>query len=71
PEDLYEILEFVNEQNKIGKKPAHRDIEKKFNISRTTARKRINTLKHLEAIMDRKNGKYKVLVLTEKGKTFF
>jgi len=71
PEDLYEILEFVYEENKRGKKPARKDIEKKFTISRTTARKRINKLKHLELVMDKEWGKYKILVLTDKGKTYF
>lgn len=71
PEDLYEILEFVHGENKVGKKPAHKDVEKKFKITRTTARKRINRLKHLGLIEDSKWGKYKVLKLTENGRAYF
>ncbi|MEE8358257.1 MAG: DUF835 domain-containing protein [Candidatus Hydrothermarchaeales archaeon] len=71
PEDLYEILEYVYIQNKKGKKPAHKDVEGKFKITRTTARKRINKLKNLDIVRDGKKGKFKVLTLTEKGQSFF
>jgi PAS domain S-box-containing protein len=71
PEDLYEILEYVFRQNSIGKKPAHKEIENKFGITRTTARKRINRLKALGLIEDRKWGKYKILKITERGKVYF
>lgn len=71
PEDLYEILEYVYEQNTVGKKPAHKDIENKFNITRTTARKRINRLKHLGLLEDKKWGKYKILKVTDRGKMYF
>lgn len=71
PADLYEMLEFVREQNRIGKKPTHKDIESKFKITRTTARKRINKLKHEGIVEDSKWGKFKVLALTEKGKALF
>jgi PAS domain S-box-containing protein len=71
PEDLYEILEYVYLQNSAGKKPAHKDIESRFNITRTTARKRINRLKSLGLIEDRKWGKYKILKVTELGRAYF
>ena len=71
PEDLYEILEYVYLQNSAGKKPAHKDIENRFNITRTTARKRINRLKNLGLIEDRKWGKYKILKVTELGRAYF
>ncbi len=71
PEDLYEILEFVYEQNKIGEKPSHKNVEQKFGITQTTARKRINKLRHRELLEDRKLGRFKVLRLTEKARVYF
>jgi PAS domain S-box-containing protein len=71
PEDLYEILEFVHQQNRVGKKPHYYEIAKRFNITRVTTRKRINKLKVDGLIIDRKKGRYKVLELTEKGKDLF
>jgi len=68
PEDLYEILEFVNDQNKSSVKPAHKDIEKELNISRTTASKRIQKIVQLGLISNRKDGTSKVLIITEKGR---
>ena len=71
PEDLWEILGFVSQQNILGKKPSQKEIVKQFNVTRTTARKRINRLGSMELVMGSKKGRYKVLELTEKGITFW
>lgn len=71
PEDLWEILGFVRQQNILGKKPSHKEIVKQFNVTRTTARKRINMLGSMELVRGTKNGRYKVLELTEKGRTLW
>jgi uncharacterized membrane protein len=71
PEDLYEILEFIHQQNELGKKPSYKDITKQFGITRATTRKRIKRLKNRGLVIDRKKGRFKVLELTDKGRDFF
>lgn len=69
-QDLYEILDFVYQQNITGKRPYHKDIATKFHASRTTAIKRLNKLKSMGLISDARIGIHKTLEVTEEGKRF-
>jgi DNA-binding MarR family transcriptional regulator len=69
--ELYDILEYVHEENRVGKKPYHRDVAEKFNITKVTAVKRLKALKAMGLLMDRRKGRYKALELTEQGRAFF
>jgi PAS domain S-box-containing protein len=68
---LMEILEFIYQENRRGKKPSHTELIKKFRITRATAKKRLIQLENRGLILDIKNGKRKILEITEKGKIFF
>ena len=64
PDDLHEILIFVkNSENVTFKK-----VSKEFSITKTTTRKRINKLHDMNLIVVKKNGRNKIVRITEKGK---
>jgi len=71
PPEVYEILRFVYMQNRVGEKPSVKDIMSKFNIARNTAKKRIRYLEEKELMKTVKDGRLKVLEVTEKGKELF
>lgn len=66
--DLEAILEFIKKKWDEGETPVRKDISEVFNITRPTAIKRLNELKHKGLIRDRKKGKFKILELTERGR---
>jgi predicted transcriptional regulator len=63
PDDLMEIMSYVKENRKVSFK----DISAEFQITKTTARKRINNLHKLGIILIRKNGRSKIIELTGLG----
>ena len=66
--DLFDLLEFVDRLNKVGDSPSYKDVGDEFKITRTTARKRIKELIDKGLLLERKSGRFKHLVLTERGK---
>ncbi|UCE74281.1 MAG: PAS domain S-box protein [Methanomassiliicoccales archaeon] len=66
--DLMDLLEFVNRYNRVGESPSYKQVGDEFRISRTTVRKRIRELVDKGLLKERKSGRFKYLVLTEKGK---
>jgi DNA-binding MarR family transcriptional regulator len=64
-DDMHEILVFVNNSEKISFK----HISKKFSITKTTTRKRINKLEERGLVTVKKNGRNKVVRITESGKS--
>jgi PAS domain S-box-containing protein len=66
--DLLDLLEFVNNRNRVGESPSYKQVGDEFRISRTTARKRISELIYKGLLMEKKSGRFKYLILTEKGK---
>lgn len=67
-EDLGELLLYVAQRNEVGAKPSHKEIEKRFDITRTTVRKRLVLLHEKGLIVERKKGRMKVVEITERGK---
>ncbi len=65
PEDLYEILAFVSNSEKVSFK----DVSRKFSITKTTTRKRINNLEARQLVTVRKNGRNKIVRMAETGKS--
>ena len=65
PDDLHEILIFVNNTEKVSFK----DVSKKFSITKTTTRKRINRLEDKSLVIVKKNGRNKIVKMTDLGKT--
>jgi predicted transcriptional regulator len=68
PEKMIAILRFVHGQEKSGKTPSHRDICAGLNVTRNTARKRIRYLAGRGFLVETKNGRKKLVELTQKGK---
>lgn len=67
-DDLIELLAYVAKRNEVGKKPHHKEIRKRFNISRTTVRERLNVLSSKGLIIEKKKGRLKIIEITERGK---
>lgn len=67
-DDLMELLIYVAKRNEVGEKPFHKQIAKRFNISRTTVRERLNILSGKGLITEKRRGRLKVVEITEKGK---
>lgn len=71
PEKMIALLGFVHAQEKLGKKPSHRDICIGLNVTRNTARKRIRYLAGRGFLAETKSGRKKLVELTQKGKKLF
>jgi Mn-dependent DtxR family transcriptional regulator len=65
-DDLHEILLFMNNSNQ---KISFKDISKKFSITKTTTRKRVNRLIESGLAVVKKNGRNKIIRATELGKS--
>jgi len=66
PDDLEEILIFVNNSDKI----TFKKVSKEFSITKTTTRKRINKLEEIGLVVVKKNGRNKIVKISEEGKKF-
>lgn len=66
--DLLEILRFIKKENDHGRKQAHKDVMHAFGITQPTATKKLKELKILGLIAEKKDGRFKVLELTERGR---
>ena len=64
-DDLYEILTFVNYNEKV----TFKKVSKEFSITKTTTRKRVNKVEELGLIKVNKNGRNKVIRMTDKGRS--
>lgn len=65
-DDLQEIIDFIINQKSINKTVSFKEVTRKFNITKSTARRRINKLQALNLVNVRKNGRLKILSLVEK-----
>lgn len=68
PDDIYEILKFIDHENAVGVKPSYTEIGNEFNISRPTTRTKIRNLTEIGYLKESLIGRSKVLEVTEKGK---
>ncbi|MEE9593834.1 MAG: PAS domain S-box protein [Candidatus Hydrothermarchaeales archaeon] len=71
PKDLHEVLRFVYNRNLVGVKPTYTDVRLKMGVSKPTVRKKIRQLSSIGYILETKKGMYKVVELTDKGKSLF
>ncbi len=67
-ESSYELLNFVYGENKHNRMPSFVDVSEKFSITKTTARTRIQELESKGLLKVIKEGKYKLLEVTDKGR---
>ena len=63
--DLQEIVDFIGDQKNINQIVSFKDIAKRFNITRSTARKRINSLQYTGLLDIKKKGRYKMLEIRD------
>jgi|GEM_PF-5985817 len=70
PDDLQELILYIYQQNRIGVEPSYKDIGKRFDITKTTTRKRVQQLSLLDLVMETKRGRTKVLRVTDRGSKF-
>lgn len=66
--DLFQVLRLVYEENYRGKKPAMGELSKALSITPKTARKRVNRLMGMGLVRIEKLGRYRVIIITEKGR---
>jgi archaellum biogenesis ATPase FlaH len=67
-QELYEILTYIQNEGKNNIAVTYGNIGKTFSISKVTVKKRLESLKDSGLIYSRKQGKTKILNITEKGK---
>ncbi|MFC2162664.1 DUF835 domain-containing protein [Candidatus Altiarchaeota archaeon] len=67
-EPLYNLLQYVYGENKRKKMPSFTNITREFNITKTTARKRIYELENKGLIRVIEQGKFKLLEVTQRGR---
>jgi PAS domain S-box-containing protein len=70
-EDLHEILKTIYSQENVGIKLSYSGLGNLIGKSKPTVRKNIKQLIYLGYLMDEKQGKMKVIELTEKGRGLF
>lgn len=68
-DNLYDVLTFVNEQNKNNTVVTYKKVSRNFSISKVTTAKRLNIIKDKGLIIIKKHGKTKTIHITEKGRT--
>jgi|GEM_PF-2324719 len=71
PEHLHNLLEYIYRQNITRKPVAFKNISEKFSISKTTTGQRIHELEQKGLVEVRKEGRYKMLIVTEDGRKIF
>ncbi len=68
PDEIYDVLRFIYSKNKIGERPSIKDVMNNFGITRNTAKKRVQQLLDRGLIRIIKDGRFKVLEVTEDGR---
>ena len=68
PDEIYDVFRFIYSKNKTGERPSIKDVMNNFGISRNTAKKRVQQLLDRGLIKIIKDGRFKVLEVTEDGR---
>ncbi len=71
PNKCYEILRHVYMQNRVGENVSFADLMDVFRMSRNTIKKYVKQLENLGLVRVNKDGRFKVVTLTQKGKEVF
>lgn len=71
PPEVFELARYVYRENRLGRKPSIKDIMDRFDIARNTVKKRVDYLKGRGLISIVKDGRIKLLELTDYGKDYF
>lgn len=68
-DELFGILKFILRENQLNTLVTFSQISQQFSIVRETVRKRLRSLENKELIVINKQGRKKILYVSEKGKT--
>ncbi len=71
PAKCYEILRHVYMQNRVGESVSFAELMDVFKISRNTVKKYVRQLESMGLVKVVKDGRYKVVTLTQKGRELF
>ncbi len=71
PPKCYEILRHVYMQNRVGESVSFADLMDVFKMSRNTVKKYVRQLESLGLVKVVKDGRFKVVTLTQKGREVF
>ncbi len=71
PPKCYEILRHVYMQNRVGENVSFADLMDVFKMSRNTVKKYVRQLESLGLVKVVKDGRFKVVTLTQKGREVF
>ena len=66
-EDLYNILRYVNDENKMNFLVSFNKVSYRFSISKVTTGKRLKILENMGLLLVKKQGRSKTLQVTKKG----
>lgn len=66
-EPLYEVLSYIYTENKAGRRPSFKRITDRFDITKTTTRRRVYELENKRLVRVIDDGKFKLLEVTETG----
>jgi len=67
-EAQFDILNYINTENNRNTLVTYTDIGKTYSISKVTVQKRIESLKKMGMLYSKKQGRAKILYITDKGK---
>lgn len=65
---LFDILQFVDRQNRNKSLVSFKNVRKRFSITKVTTAKRINALEEKDLVTIKKRGRLKTIYITDKGK---
>ncbi len=71
PEDLFDVLRYVYNENLSGRDPSHTEICSELDLSKPTVRKRLKELLFSGYVKESVKGSKKVISVTEKGRRPF
>ncbi len=71
PNEVFEVLRFVYTRNRIGERPSIKDVMNALGITRNTAKKRIDYLAGRGLIKIIKDGRSRLLEVTDEGREVF
>ncbi len=68
---LYTLLQYIYNENLARRPVSYKNVSAYFSISKNTTGKRISDLEEKDLISVEKQGRYKLLIVTEEGRALF
>ncbi|AGK61029.1 PAS domain S-box [Archaeoglobus sulfaticallidus PM70-1] len=71
PGEVYQLMRHIYMENRVGNRPSIKELMEKFGLARNTIKKRLSYLASRGLIKIEKEGRIKIVELTDKGKDYF